>query len=138
MDCEQLHDLILEACEGAVSPEARRRMESHLAGCTDCRAFFAAQRDLDARLSRAIAPPQLSPHFKRRVLAAIESQPEGLRLGDFLEVLDWIGCAGLALAAVFLLERTPNPALYTFWAVLAGGVGFGLWESRDLLRTLSL
>ncbi|MGA8367713.1 MAG: anti-sigma factor family protein [Candidatus Acidiferrales bacterium] len=138
MACNQLEDLILEYCEGAISPDDRKRVESHLAGCGPCRTFLAAQKELDLRLARAITPPQLSIHFKRRVFAEIESEPDRMRLGDFLEVLDWIGYSGLALAAIYLLGQSPDPALYTFWVALAGGVGFGLWEGRDILRDFSL
>ncbi|MFZ3201885.1 MAG: zf-HC2 domain-containing protein [Candidatus Acidiferrales bacterium] len=138
MACNQFEDLILEYCEGTISPDDRRRVESHVAACADCRAFLMAQTDMDACLARAIVPPKLPSNFKRRVLAEIESEPDELGFGEFLEVFDWIGYAGLALAAIYLLEKSPNPALYTFWVALAGGVGFGLWEGRDILRDFSL
>jgi hypothetical protein len=138
MACNQFEDLILEYCEGPISPHDRKRVESHVAICGECRAFLAGQQELDARLMRAIVSPTLSAGFKRRVLAKIESEPEGLRFGDFLEVLDWIGYASLALAAVYLLDQSPDANLYIFWLALAGSVGFGLWEARDLLRDFSL
>jgi anti-sigma factor RsiW len=138
MACTQFEDLILEYCEDAISPDNRKAVESHAAVCTECRAFLAAQKDLDARLARAIVPPKLPADFKRRVLAEIEFEPEGLRFSDFIEVLDWIGYSSLALATIYLLEQSPNAALYVSWLAIAGGVAFGLWESRDLLRESSL
>jgi len=97
----------------------------------------AAQKELDSRLARAIAPPSLPADFKRRVLARIEPDPDGLRFSEFIEVLDWIGFSSLAFAGIYLLEQSPNALLYTFWLAIAGGVGFGLWEGRNLLREFS-
>ncbi len=136
MACDRFEDLILEYCEGAISPDDRRCVESHVAVCGKCHAFLAAQRELDARLARAIVSPKLSAGFKRRLLAEIESG--GLRFGDFLEVLDWIGYSSLALAAIYLIEQSPDANLYIFWLAVAGSVGFGFWEARDLLRDVSL
>jgi anti-sigma factor RsiW len=138
MACDTFDDLILDYCEGAISREDRKRVESHLAACADCRSFLAAQKDLDARLARVIVPPQLSAHFKRRLLAEIESEPATLRFADFLEVLDWAGFSTLALAAFYALSQLPNANLYALWVVLAGSLGFGLWQARDLLRDFSL
>jgi len=138
MACDQFQDLILEYCEGAISPDDRKRVESHVAMCGDCRAFLAGQQELDARLARAIVPPKLSAGFERRVLAEIKSRPEGLRFRDFVEVLDWIAYSGLALAAIYLLQQLPDASTDIFWLAVAGSMGFGLWEARDLLRDFSL
>ncbi len=138
MACDQFQDLILEYCEGAISPDDRKRVESHIAMCGGCRAFLAGQQELDARLARAIVPPKLSASFERRVLAEIKSRPEGLRFRDFVEVLDWIAYSGLALAAIYLLQQLPDASTDIFWLAVAGSMGFGLWEARDLLRDFSL
>lgn len=138
MACDQFDNLIVEYCEGSISPDARRQLESHMAACADCRAFLAIQKNLDARLTRAIVPPQVPANFKRRVLVEIEARPEKLRFTDFAEALDWFGYSSLALAALYLLGQSPNPALYAFWIAIVGGIGFGLWEARHFIRDFSL
>jgi Putative zinc-finger len=134
MTCDQFQDLILEYCEGAVSADDRKRVESHVAICGECRAFLAGQQELDARLARAIVAPQLSAGFKRRVLAETKFRPEGLRFGDFVEVLDWIAYSGLALAAIYLLQQFPDASTDIFWIAATGSLVYGLWEGSKLLR----
>ena len=90
--------------DGALGEAARAAVESHLAGCADCRDQVEAERALRARL-RALAPldppPALVAQVRRRL------QPPVLSLGRILLAT----AAGLAL--VFLWGR--GSAAFVAW-----------------------
>jgi anti-sigma factor RsiW len=72
MSCQELVELVTAYLEGALSPEDRRRFESHLAECGMCRVYVDQIR-ATIRLSGRATPSDLSPEAERDLLAAFRS-----------------------------------------------------------------
>jgi anti-sigma factor RsiW len=107
MSCSDFEILILESLDGSLSVEGRAGMEAHLAGCTACRAFLAAQRSLDAALMKGFARPALSTAFRenlRRRIALEEAAPKG-SARRWVEALEWPAYGAAALAGLAVLGR---------------------------------
>jgi anti-sigma factor RsiW len=134
MACPEFEDLILDYCEGAAPPADRTLLESHVAACTDCRAFLYAQQELDLRLARSLPRPALSAVFASRMAARIARHRHIRRFQRLPRVLDCIGYLSLAFAAGCLLEQLPHAGIWIGLATLAGSAAFGLWESGKALR----
>jgi anti-sigma factor RsiW len=134
MNCREFEDLILESCEGAVSPAGRALLESHLAGCGECRAYFEMQKELDRLLARTLSPPALSPAFGKRLAARIAGQRQTPRFRRLPRVLDWIGYLSLAFLAGRLIQQLPHAGDWVALASVAGCMAFGLWETGKALR----
>lgn len=78
--CDAMEDWILDSADQPLDPARALALETHLAACSDCRAFQAAQHRLEAALPAALAPRALSEQFKAglRTLparGAVESYP---------------------------------------------------------------
>ncbi len=63
MDCHQAEERILDELASGAG-DAPPELHAHLASCPACAAFASAQRELDVRLSRLLAPPEMSPAFR--------------------------------------------------------------------------
>lgn len=61
--------------DGRLSAPDSVAVESHLAACPECQAFFEQWQALDLELSQALSKPVLSPDFHDRVLDRIKSHP---------------------------------------------------------------
>lgn len=110
MDCGRAQEAILDGLdEAAWSGEVRE----HVAGCQACAAFASAQTSLDARLSRTLGTPQLSPRFRATLHARIAAErPTWLRdaLPDIFHFVSW----GVATAAgALFLSLDPSLVLVT-------------------------
>jgi anti-sigma factor RsiW len=145
MPCSYFEERILEHFDAALTTEGQREVEAHLAECAECRRFFRAQQELDAALGERFCAPALPPQFQQRVLSRIEHLPPPARVSPLPEILDFVGCAGLAVAALcavrylpeFSLPESLPPGLsvYASWAVgaVAGIAGFST-ALRELSR----
>jgi len=134
MNCREFEDLILESCDGAVSPAGRALLDSHLADCAGCRAYLETQRELDLLLARSISPPALSPAFGHRLAARIAGQRQAPRFRRLPRVLDWIGYLSLAFLAGRLIQQLPHASDWIALVSVAGCMAFGLWETGKALR----
>jgi hypothetical protein len=100
----------------------------HLAACDGCRAFLAAQTELDHSLSGTRAP-ELSPRFTTRVLAEIEvvrhDTPLFVRISFLAELT---GLAAVAGAGAFVVQHWfPRLLLGGPWVVAAAILCVGAW-----------
>lgn len=75
MSCQELVELVTAYLEDALSPEDRRRFESHVAECEMCRVYVAQIRTT-IRLAGSATPDDLSPEAERDLLAAFRSWHE--------------------------------------------------------------
>lgn len=69
MDCREAKTLMLDARRGTLPPDARAAFRAHLAGCEECRADDAADRELSRvldRLPKRSAPAALRASIARR------------------------------------------------------------------------
>jgi anti-sigma factor RsiW len=138
MNCTDSENLLLEALDQSLLAADRDRLDDHLRVCPDCRAFEAAQRQIDSELTQALPRPSLPATFaarlQRRIQAAEATSPitpnretlraaaeadhllwqKRLRLGRIWRQhtlwLDLLGYATLAGIVGFLLTATLGPA----------------------------
>jgi anti-sigma factor RsiW len=75
MACEAFEDRILDYLENQLPAAERARVETHLGGCGECRAFARQLERLDAQLSRTLKPRALSPSFNARLRQRIQTMP---------------------------------------------------------------
>jgi anti-sigma-K factor RskA len=132
-DAVHVTDLAAGYALGALSPEERALVDSHIAGCEECRADLAAMLGLASTLPLAcdsMAPPQ---SLKERVLAAASAEAragasisrrpspaEGATpFAPHMVPAAWTWIAGVAAAA----------------AVVIGLTTMGTMRERDALRT---
>ena len=75
MSCEEIENKMLAWQENQLSPAHREEVETHLAGCADCRTFARRLQQLDAALAAKIKVPALSADFDRRLRERIQTVP---------------------------------------------------------------
>jgi predicted anti-sigma-YlaC factor YlaD len=61
--CQQVVELVTDYLEGALSRRDRRRFESHLGGCPNCRAYLEQIRTV-IQLTGAMEPQDLAPEAR--------------------------------------------------------------------------
>ncbi|MGA2329467.1 MAG: anti-sigma factor [Bryobacteraceae bacterium] len=132
MSCRRFEDLILEYCEDALSAEDRGCVETHLAGCAECRAFFEIQRQVEAALPGAIGKPEPSPEFRQRLMRRVACESEE-RSSWVPQVLDVFGYCALAAIGATLVQAWFSPAQLA-WIMMGASAGFLWWMSLRLLR----
>ena len=75
MSCEEIENQILDYQENQLSPAQRVVVETHLAGCADCRSLARQLRQLEVVLSTRVKTPALSAAFDRRLQERILAAP---------------------------------------------------------------
>ena len=135
MACPEFEDLMLDYSEGATSAADSALLETHIAACPDCRAYLAAQQELDLRLARSMAQPVLSPNFATQLAARIAVEQRKPQFRRLPRILDAIGYLSIATAAGYLLQQLPQSGAWIGTVVLTGSIGFGVWEMGKALRT---
>lgn len=117
MTCLEIASLLDDYLDGALTTDAAREVESHLAGCDRCRAEVAALRELvaDARaLPRSVLParelwtgiePRLGAVLSRATLSTFLTRHRPLAL---LAAALFLLFTGATLATVYLRSRTPD------------------------------
>lgn len=115
MTCHDARELFSAHLDGALEPEARAGLEAHLAGCPDCRRELV-RFEATVALLHAVEPARAPVGFVDRVLEHAApvpwyarwrsrwSSPAALRRPIEVTVV-----ALVALTAVYLYERTPEP-----------------------------
>jgi anti-sigma factor RsiW len=144
MPCSYFEERVLEHFEAALTAEGQREVEAHLAGCPACRRFFRAQQELDRALGERFRAPAVPPQFQQRVLSRIEHLPPPARVSPLPEILDFVGFAGLAVAAFCALRYLPEfslpeslPPGLSIYASWAAGAVAGIAGVSTALRELS-
>jgi len=95
MTCTECEDLILDEIDGRLA-QRMQPLVGHLAACDNCRAFLAAQTELDQALGETRSP-ELSPRFAAKVLAEVDLVRHDLSL--FVRISFLVELAGLAAVA---------------------------------------
>ena len=128
MTCAECEDLILDEIDGQLAQQMQPLLARHLAACDSCRAFLAAQTELDQSLSETRAP-ELSPRFTTRVLAEIDVTRHDTSL--FVRVsfaVELAGLAAVAGAGAFVVQHWfPRLLLGGPWVVAAAILCVGAW-----------
>lgn len=129
MTCEHFLDLILDELDGRLASGDKPTLADHLAGCETCRAFMAAQIELDHALCES-AKPQMSPQFTSRILRVTQ---EPHRTTFFEEAGNLIGVFAIAAAGAFAVSFVfPNGFTGLSWVVAALIVSGGVWLTEPL------
>ena len=128
MTCTEYEDLILDEIDGRLAQQMQPLLGRHLAACDSCRAFLAAQTELDRSLSGTL-PPELSPRFTTRVLAEIDvvrhDTPLFVRISFLAELA---GLAAVAGAGAFVVQHWfPRLLFGGPWVVAAAILCVGAW-----------
>jgi len=128
MTCTEYEDLILDEIDGRLAQQMQPLLGRHLAACDSCRAFLAAQTELDRSLSGTL-PLELSPRFTAKVLAEIDVVRHDtslfLRIGFLVELA---GLAAVAGAGAFVVQHWfPRLLLGGPWVVAAAILCLGAW-----------
>jgi len=128
MTCAECEDLILDEIDGQLAQQMQPLLMRHLAACDGCRAFLAAQTELDQSLS-GTRTPELSPRFTTRVLAEIDVTRHDTSL--FVRVsfaVELAGLAAVAGAGAFVVQHWfPRLLLGGPWVVAAAILCVGAW-----------
>jgi predicted anti-sigma-YlaC factor YlaD len=61
--CQQAVELVTDYLEGALSRRERRRLETHLRACPNCRAYLE-QIKMTIRLTGTVEPDDLTPEAR--------------------------------------------------------------------------
>lgn len=152
--CPEFEDRILDYFDSTLSEMEKGRVETHIAECRPCAAFWKEQKDLDSVLSATFLPPRLRPDFKETVLRQIaaetpslpaeqvladDRQNQGLRRRTAFAVLDIVGflAVGVVVGLVGqeLARRIPvstlnlpkDVSLYAAWGSAALCLVFTSW-----------
>jgi anti-sigma factor RsiW len=124
MDCQDAKEKLLESFDGALSPDDRRRLESHLAACPECAEFNNLLHALDVGLKEAITAPRLSAGFRTGLQAKIERHSRELWL-DWLPDAAYL--AGSVAAIVYCVFLLPLPASVVLWiGTLIAATGYSM------------
>jgi len=137
MACADYEELSLDYFDGALSLEQHRSVEAHLTGCSGCREFWEAQRDLDAALAANLSAVALPGSFEWQLWERLELEGERRRFWYVRQVLDLAGYLALTAAGgyvVFYLASLPAVeaafpqfATYASWAAGALCCLYLLW-----------
>jgi hypothetical protein len=120
--CHQAREQFDELLDGGLSPEAKDRLQAHLAGCPACAEQLAAVETLRMALRRLPVPP-LRPGFMAEALAAVRARATASAVGEALQqrprkswrprwrrVELWLGATvGAAAAAVLMVVLLGGP-----------------------------
>ncbi len=85
MTCDQCERWLSEYVDCALTPAERESVESHLAGCADCRAVARELQQLDAALRRDIRAPALSAAFAGNLKQRIANESEPVATARYAE-----------------------------------------------------
>ena len=128
MTCMECEHLILDEIDGRLAQQMQPSMVSHLAACDNCRAFLAAQTELDQYL-RETRSPEISPRFAATLLGEIDFVRHHTSL--FVRISFVVELAGLAAVAgagaVVVQHWFPRLLLGGPWVVAAAILCVGAW-----------
>jgi anti-sigma factor RsiW len=103
MECPRVQDEILESFVEALSPDVRAAVDDHLAGCPACSRFAAAQRAMDAGLSRALAPPRPGLGLRRAIRNRMRRQEAPIWSDWLPHVVHIVSCAAVTVVCAALV-----------------------------------
>jgi len=108
-DCVRTRALIDAAIDGELDAANALTLESHLAGCDDCRVLHAGRLAVASRIKvgaqRFVAPPGL----RGRMLAALPQRAAPARRRSWPAIGAWSASAMALAASLALFVATPGP-----------------------------
>jgi hypothetical protein len=110
MDCRTAQEQILECLDEGAWPA---QLGTHVAGCETCAAFLAMQTSLDARLSRTLATPQLSPGFRAALHRSIAAESTPWVRDALPDIFHFVGWAAATAVCLRFLSLDPGLVFVT-------------------------
>src|SRR4051795_6320274 len=106
MDCREAQDEILERLN-----EHRSDATTHIAACPACAEFARRHRTLDARLSNALIPPELSANFRSTLKSRIRRESPSIWPEVLPDIVHFGSCAAATLLCALLLPFAAGSVL---------------------------
>jgi anti-sigma factor RsiW len=111
MDCRDVEEAILDSLEDAGASGRQGEIEAHLSGCPACTAFAARQSSVDARLSRMLVPPEMSPEFRKVLRKRIRRETMQLWTDSLPDKVHFLSCGIATVMCAILMPFHPAAVL---------------------------
>jgi len=111
MDCQSVEEAILDSLQNAGTAGVPREIDVHLAGCPACTAFAARQQSVDAQLSGMLAPPELSPGFRKALRKRIRREAIQLWADSLPDKVHFLSCGFATVMCAILMPFHPAAVL---------------------------
>jgi predicted anti-sigma-YlaC factor YlaD len=103
MDCQTVRTAILELLEHDTPSALGHETEAHLADCAACARFAERQNALNARLTRELMTPPMSPGLRLALRKRIRAERRSLGHDALPDVVHFASWAGATLLSAVLL-----------------------------------
>ncbi len=114
-ECVELNELVSALADGELEGAEKQRVERHLAGCAECRAFVSACRRIDRTVADGPEPPEVEPARWNAMLAQLKAagRPRArrsrIRPAKAVAFVSTLAAACLLAVAVFMpWDPPPN------------------------------
>ena len=111
MDCRNVEEAILDSLENAGGANCQREIDAHLSGCPACTAFAVRQSNVDARLSRMLVPPEMSPEFRKVLRKRIRRETMQLWADSLPDKVHFLSCGIATVTCAILMPFHPAAVL---------------------------
>jgi hypothetical protein len=121
MDCQRVHDEILESFIEPRSASVQALVDAHVASCAVCAAWAAKQRVLDRHLATILVPPAVNSGFRAAVRERVRHErrvfwsdllPDAVHFASF-GLVTLVGLVWLPVSAPVVLALGAAGALLT-------------------------
>jgi hypothetical protein len=102
MECQRAQEEILDACEAGVR-SLGPLIKAHLSDCPDCARFAARQQAVDARLTKALVTPAMSPSFRSDLRRTIRRETRSAWSDRLPDIVHFASCGVATVCCAFLL-----------------------------------
>jgi anti-sigma factor RsiW len=129
MACETFELKLFEYVEHQLAEGERLRVETHLATCAACHGLAQQLRQLDARLTRTVKSPALSPAFNQKLRQRIENTVvlSPFQIAERKRQLQAEYEAGLARLRIFSVSRRGAFGWLTYFSMVTLA-GLSVWR----------
>jgi hypothetical protein len=105
LKCDDVQRALLETFGEHDTASLPPRIADHLTCCEKCAGIAEEQRQLDAALTAALAPPRLSPSFRRALYRRIDAPAPSSKSDALPDILHLASCAILTAASASMLPE---------------------------------
>ena len=123
MDHQTIKEQLFALYDGELDAAARKEIESHLGGCTECREIYERWTKTAKAFFKA---PTVHPSefFVRQVMGRIQGSEVPRRVPTWNITLRWL-VPVIGVAAMFFVVMRPAPNLFSMDALLLGSQDMG-------------
>lgn len=125
MHCHEAQKLVLESLDSAVLAAIDPDLASHLAACSECRSFAAAQKALDLRLAASMPAPALPRAFRAELRRRIGRGPTRAWPEWLPDAVHFASCGAATLVCALTLPYSGATTL-----AIGGAITAATWFLR--------